>query len=50
VLAKSNATIEAIRIGLNDINDFEAQQAEALPKLHTLGSDAWAQRLKASSM
>jgi len=50
VLAKSNATIEAIRVGLNDINDFEAQQAEALPKLHTLSSDAWTQRLKASSM
>jgi hypothetical protein len=50
VLAKSNATIEAIRVGLNDINDFEGHQAEALPKLHTLGSDGWAQRLKASSM
>ena len=50
VLAKSNATIEAIRVGLNDINDFEEHHAEALPKLHTLNSDAWAQRLKASSM
>jgi len=50
VLAKSNATIEAIRVGLNDINDFESQHSEALPKLHTLNSDAWAQRLKASSM
>jgi hypothetical protein len=50
VLAKSNATIEAIRVGLNDINDFEAHQAEALPKLHTLGNDTWTQRLKASSM
>jgi hypothetical protein len=49
VLAKSNATIEAIRVGLSDINDFEAHQAE-MPKLHTLTSDAWPQRLKASSM
>lgn len=50
VLAKSNATIEAIRIGLNDINDFEGHQAEVLPKLHTLTPEAWVQRLKASSM
>jgi hypothetical protein len=49
VLAKSNATIEAIRIGLNDINDFEVHQAD-VAKLHTLPSDAWVQRLKASSM
>lgn len=52
VLAKSNATIEAIREGLTEINDFEAQQAQAetLSKLHTLASDSWLQRLKASSM
>ena len=51
VLAKSNATIEAIREGLTEINDFEAQQAQAeLSKLHTLTSDSWLQRLKASSM
>jgi hypothetical protein len=46
VLAKSNASIEAICEGLTDLKDFE-MQAGALPRLHTFGDDTAPQRLKA---
>ena len=51
VLAKSNATLEAISDGLTDLQDFEAnrQTVENHSKVHTLSSEAWGQRgLKAS--
>jgi len=51
VLAKSNATLEAISDGLTDLQDFEAHTTTTanLAKIHTLPpSDAWGQRLKAS--
>ncbi len=49
VLAKSNATLEAISDGLTDLQDFEAHpQVDNHSKVHTLSSDAWGQRLKAS--
>ncbi|HEU5400281.1 MAG TPA: hypothetical protein VFU86_02925, partial [Terriglobales bacterium] len=48
VLAKSNATLEAISDGLTDLQDFEVHRTpENLAKIHTLPSDGWA-RLKAS--
>ena len=52
VLAKSNATLEAICDGLSDLQDFEIHEVrhENLPGLHTLSSPPSAQRLKASSM
>jgi hypothetical protein len=52
VLAKSNATLEAISDGLTDLQDFEAHGRHTsgnLAKIHALPqSDAWGQRLKAS--
>lgn len=48
VLAKSNATLEAISDGLTDLQDFEQRPPENLAKIHTLPSNAWEQRLKAS--
>jgi hypothetical protein len=50
VLAKSNATLEAISGGLTDLQDFEARPhtVDNLSKVHTLSSEAWGQRLKAS--
>jgi hypothetical protein len=50
VLAKSNATLEAISDGLTDLQDFEIRHTpENLAKIHTMpSSDAWGQRLKAS--
>jgi hypothetical protein len=51
VLAKSNATLEAIADGLTDLQDFEEQRhtPENLAKIHTLPSEPWGQqRLKAS--
>ena len=50
VLAKSNATLEAISEGLTDLQDFETHPhpTENLSKVHTLSSEAWGQRLKAS--
>jgi len=48
VLAKSNATLEAISDGLTDLQDFEVHRTpENLAKIHTIPSDGWA-RLKAS--
>lgn len=48
VLAKSNATLEAISDGLTDLQDFEVHRTpETLAKIHTIPSDGWA-RLKAS--
>lgn len=45
VLAKSNATLEAISDGLTDLQDFEARHAvENHSKVHTLSSEAWGQR------
>ena len=50
VLAKSNATLDAISEGLTDLQDFEGHPhpVENLAKVHTLSSEAWGQRLKAS--
>jgi hypothetical protein len=52
VLAKSNATLEAICGGLNELQDFEIHELrpESLAGLHNLSSQASLQRLKASSM
>jgi hypothetical protein len=52
VLAKSNATLEAICDGLSDLQDFEIHEIrhENLAGLHSLPSPSSAQRLKASSM
>jgi hypothetical protein len=50
VLAKSNATLEAICDGLTDLKDFEIHQvpaAESLPRLHTMPEPS-VQRMKAS--
>ena len=48
VLAKSNATLEAITDGLTDLQDFENRRApENLAKIHAIPSDGW-ERLKAS--
>jgi len=49
VLAKSNATLEAICDGLTDMKDFELHQmpSESLPRLHTM-PDPSVQRMKAS--
>jgi hypothetical protein len=49
VLAKSNATLEAISDGLTDLQDFEThpRPAEDLATVHALAEDGWA-RLKAS--
>jgi hypothetical protein len=46
VLAKSNASLEAICEGLNDIKDFEMQTA-SMPRLHTFNNDTPPQRMKA---
>lgn len=50
VLAKSNATLEAICDGLSDMKDFEIHQmpAQNLPRLHTMPSEPSIQRMKAS--
>ena len=50
VLAKSNATIEAICEGLTDIKDFETREnsAPSLPRVHALTEDLSSSRLKAS--
>ena len=51
VLAKSNATLEAISDGLTDIHDFEAHTpaAQNLAKVHTLPDQSnWGNRMKAS--
>jgi hypothetical protein len=49
VLAKSNATLEAICGELPDLKDFAVQQTpEGLPRMHTLPSDPSVQRMKAS--
>jgi hypothetical protein len=50
VLAKSNATIEAICEGLTDIKDFETREGSAtsLPRVHALTEDLSSSRLKAS--
>lgn len=48
VLAKSNATLEAICDGLTDMKDFELHQMpQNMPRLHTLPSEP-VQRMKAS--
>jgi hypothetical protein len=49
VLAKSNATLEAICGGLPDLKDFEVRQipAEGMARLHVMTSEP-AQRMKAS--
>jgi hypothetical protein len=50
VLAKSNATLEAICDGLADLKDFEIHRvpsSESLPRLHTLPEPS-VQRMKAS--
>jgi hypothetical protein len=49
VLAKSNATLEAICGGLPDLKDFEPRQirTETLPRMHALPSEP-VQRMKAS--
>jgi hypothetical protein len=47
VLAKSNASLEAICEGLTDLKDFE-MQAESMPRLHTFSENTAPQRLKAS--
>src|SRR5690242_12611490 len=46
VLAKSNATLEAICEGLNDLKDFETR-TETLPRIQTFPSDPSPPRLKA---
>src|SRR5579863_8049563 len=50
VLAKSNATLEAICDGLTDLKDFEIHQVspENLSRLHTMPSENSVQRMKAS--
>ena len=50
VLAKSNATLEAICDGLTDMKDFEIHQVptETLSRLHTMSHENSAQRMKAS--
>ena len=45
VLAKSNATLEAICEGLTDLKDFEPQN---LPRLHAFPEEPASQRMKAS--
>jgi hypothetical protein len=45
VLAKSNATLEAICEGLTDLKDFETQN---LPRLHSFPDEPASQRMKAS--
>jgi hypothetical protein len=48
VLAKSNATLEAICGGLPDLKDFEVNRMpEGLPRLHTIPTEP-PQRMKAS--
>jgi hypothetical protein len=49
VLSKSNATLEAISGGLNDLQDFEIHpvHSEAVPRLHTMPSPN-SERMKAS--
>src|SRR5215467_14332842 len=52
VLAKSNATLEAICDGLNELQDFEIHEVrpESMAGLHSLSSPTSLPRLKASSM
>ena len=52
VLAKSNATLNAISDGLTELQDFDlhASPAAHLPRLHAIDDDSWQHRLKASSM
>jgi hypothetical protein len=47
VLAKSNATLEAICEGLTELKDFETH-AQSLPRLHAFPEESAPQRLKAS--
>jgi hypothetical protein len=47
VLAKSNATLEAICEGLTDLKDFETE-ARSLPRLHAFPEEPASHRLKAS--
>jgi hypothetical protein len=47
VLAKSNATLEAICEGLTDLKDFEIHP-ETLPRMQTFSDHVGSQRLKAS--
>jgi hypothetical protein len=49
VLSKSNATLEAISGGLNDLQDFEIHpvRPEAVARLHTMPTPS-SERLKAS--
>jgi hypothetical protein len=47
VLAKSNATLEAICEGLTDLKDFETQ-TQSLPRLHAFPEESAPHRLKAS--
>lgn len=49
VLSKSNAALEAISDGLNDLQDFEIHQVhpEHVPRLHSMPAPA-TERLKAS--
>jgi hypothetical protein len=46
VLAKSNATLEAICEGLNDLKDFETR-TETLPRIQTFPTEPSPPRLKA---
>ncbi len=50
VLAKSNATLEAICDGLTELQDFEIHEVrrDSLAGLHNISSEAPVQRLKAS--
>jgi hypothetical protein len=50
VLAKSNATLEAICGGLTDLQDFEVHEVrtESLAGLHSVPTETPTQRLKAS--
>ncbi len=51
VLAKSNATLEAICDGLTDLKDFEIHQVPTeLSRLHTMSHETSAQRMKASNL
>jgi hypothetical protein len=47
VLAKSNATLEAICGGLTDMKDFDAR-GETLPRIQTFPEQHTPQRMKAS--
>jgi hypothetical protein len=49
VLSKSNATLEAISGGLNDLQDFQIQpiRSETVPRLHAMAAPT-SERMKAS--